>query len=605
MPTTARPPLNARALALAAAGLLALGPGAARAQTNEELIEQLQSKAVVSWHAARGWTDPVTVRLVGFNDLHGALAPHLLELGGGAAKAVGGAATLAAYVDAARAPDPAHTLVLIAGDSIGASELASGWLRDEPTMAIQNELTDKTCPLIEARAASRPAPLVTRCHVLATVGNHEFDHGTAELERLLYGGKHPAGPVLGHDWGGMHVPFLAANVVRRASGAPFLPGSVVVDLGDVRLGVIGAVTAETPGLVVAGRVADLEFRPEAPAINAEVARLRALGIRTIVLVIHEGFVAPSTPQWVSPLGPEETRGRLGEILAGLDGGVDVVIAGHTHKFNDLLFRLRDGTLALVTQARSQGEALGVVDLTLDRPSGATVSKEAHIGMVWPDAGLAPHKKVAKIIAAATQATRAIAARPVGVAAVPIRRAESPSGESALGDFVADAERAAAGTELAFTNAGGIRNDLEAGPISYGTLYAVQPFGNEIVKITLSGAEVLELLEEQWSGAHAALPAFLRCSGIRYVFDFRRTPGHRIVAAWDADNHPLDPARRYTVATNNFLTSGSGGYPVLARAGGAVDVESDIAALEAYVRRQPGPVKFQMDGRLERVDASPP
>ncbi len=581
---------------------LGLAPGLARTQSNEQLIEELQAKAVVSWHAPKMAEDPVVVRLVGFNDLHGTLSTRPLDLGGGHGRLIGGAATLAAYVDAARTPDPAHTLLLIAGDSIGASELASGALRDEPTLAILNAFADKNCPRLERRAVL--APLATRCHVLAAPGNHEFDRGTAEFERLLYGGKHPDGPVLGHDWQGMHVPFLAANVVRRADGTPLLPGSAVVDLGNLRIGIVGAVTADTPGLVVGGRIADLEFRPEAPAINAEVARLRLLGVRTIVLVIHEGLVAPTTPQWISALAPDETQGRLGEILAGLDGGVDVVIAGHTHKLNELLVRLKDGSLALVTQARSAGAALSVIDLTIDRANGTTIAKEARIGTVWADVGLAPSKPAAKIVQAALAATHSLAARPVVVAAAAIRRAESPSGESALGDFVADAERAAAGTELAFTNAGGIRNDLEAGPITYGALYAVQPFGNQIVKFTLTGAEVLELLESQWSGAHAAVPQYLRPSGLRYVFDFRRTPGHRIVAAWDADNHPLDPARRYTVASNNYLTSGGGFFPVLARAAGAVEVTSDLAALEAYIRRQPGPLRFELDGRMERVDASP-
>jgi 5'-nucleotidase len=586
------------------AGVLLIAAGA-YAQSNEELILELQQKATVSWHAASLGTQPVRVRLVGFNDFHGALATHPFDLGGGRSRPLGGAAVLASYIAAARAPDPAHTVVLIAGDSIGASELASGWLRDEPTMAFLNELTDKSCAPLDARWRAAPAPVVTRCHVLAAVGNHEFDHGTAELERLLYGGKHPAGPVLGHDWGGMRVPFLAANVVRRESGAPMLPGSAIVDLGEARLGIVGAVTTDTPGLVTAGRVADLEFRPEAPAINAEVAKLHAAGVRTVVLVIHEGLVEPSTPQWIAPLAPDETTGRLAEVLAGLDGGVDVVIAGHTHKLNELLFRLKDGTLALVTQARSGGAALSVIDLMIDHATGALVSKEARIGTTWADPGLVPDKKAAKLVAAATQATQAIASRPIGAAALAIRRAETPSGESALGDYVADAERAAAGTELAFVNAGGIRNDLEAGPISFGSLYSVEPFGNRIVRIELSGAEVLRLLEEQWSGAHAEVPRYLRPSGLRYVFDFRRTPGHRIVAAWDADNRPLDPARQYSVAVTDFLAGGGDHYPTLSAARERTALMSDIEALEAYVHKAQGPVRFAPDGRMERVDASSP
>jgi 5'-nucleotidase len=583
------------------------------AQTNEEFITELQAQAAVSWHGADLAHDPLNVRIIGINDFHGELVPRALEING-KTRLLGGAAVLAGYVEAAGYvkdtgildPDQAAhsaTLVLIAGDTVGASPPISGLLRDEPTLAIFNEFAGKECPRLTPAWSSQPSPVVTHCRVLAVPGNHEFDKGTAEFERLLYGGKHPGGTVLGHDWEGMRIPYLAANITRRADGRPLLPSSAIIEMDRVRIGIIGAITAETPGLVVAGRIADLSISAEAAAINAEVKKLNALGVKTIVLVIHEGLRSPVTPQWVAPLALEEVSGRLAEVLGALDGGIDVVVAGHTHKFNNVMVPLKDGKLALVTQAIGTSSALSIIDLTIDRPAGTVIAKSARIATTWADggAGLSPSKKVAKIVAAANKATAPIVARSIGVAASALVRAETPSGESPLGNFVAEAQRAAAGSDFAFVNAGGLRSDLPAGPITFGAIYAVEPFGNIVTRVSLTGAEVVELLEEQWSGSHAASPRYLRSAGLRYVFDLRRAPGHRVIAAWDAANQPLDRARRYTVAVNDFLLGGGDFYPVLSQATDKTEVMTDIAALEAFIKKSPGPVSGVLDGRLERVD----
>ena len=589
--------------ALAVLAAVLLHAGAASAQTNEEFIRELETQAIVSWHAPALATDPVFIRVLGINDFHGELLTRPSELGG-KKRQLGGAAVLAAYIAAASA-DPKRTLLLLAGDSIGASPPVSGLLRDEPTMAFLNELTKNQgdCPRLTPRWAATAAPVPTRCHVLATLGNHEFDRGVPELERLLYGGSHAGGPVLGHDWQGTKLPYLAANVERREGHVPLLPGSAIVELDGAKIGVIGIVTAETPGLVVAGRIAELEFLPEAAAINAEVAKLKGAGVKTILLVIHEGLQAPVTPQWVSPLVLDEVQGRLADILRGLDGGIDVVIAGHTHKLNNVLVPLKDGKLTLVTQALSAGSGMSLIDLTIDRATGTVIAKSARVALVFGDSGVGtePVKRIAKLVAEATKAVAPIVARPVGVAAALLSRAETPSGESPLGDLVAEADRAAAGSDFAFVNAGGVRSDIEAGPITFGTLYAVRPFGNKIVRVTLTGAQVLALLEQQWSGRHEAVPRYLRPAGLRYVFDLRRAPGRRVLAAWDAANLPLDPAHRYTVAVNDYLLGGGDFYPVLGEAADRSEVMSDVAALEAYIHASPGPVRATADGRMERVD----
>ena len=566
------------------------------AQEGDAGVPGHEANAVVSWRA------PVTgnvvaVRLLGINDLHGQLeAPPGLN-------ATGGAAALAAHLAAERDEARNRTLLLVAGDSIGASQLLSGGLRDEPTMAILNALADGDCPALKPDWPQHAAPVATRCRIVSTLGNHEFDRGSAELERLLYGGRHPDGPVLGHDWTGSRVPFLAANVVRRDGQRPFLPPTAIVDLAGARIGVIGAVTAETPMLVSAQGIRDLQFLPEAPAINAAVASLRAVGVRAIVLLIHEGLVAPTNPQ-PYPLELRETRGRLADILAAIDGGIDVVIAGHTHRANNLLVPLRDHSLALVVQARSYGTAFSEIDLEIDARTGAVVAKSASVQPAWTQAGAGrkPDTTVAKIVARAKKAVAAVESRRIGTAAAAIRRADLAQPESPLGNLVADAQRSAAGTDFAFMNMGGLRNDLEAGPITFGTLYAIQPFGNELLKVSMSGEQVLRLLEQQWSGVHASVPRYLAVSGLRYLFDLSRPAGQRVVSVEDADGLPIDTARRYTVAANDFLVGGGDGYAALAEGADPQPVVRDIQALEAYVAGAPEAVRPMLDGRARRRDA---
>ena len=586
--------LRRLALPLAVA-VLATAPLAA--EEHDEIRDRIDGSAPVAWRSVASPDTTVSVRILGINDLHGQLERHLRAHGRDETRPIGGAAVLASYLRVERADHPGRTLTLVAGDSIGASAIVSGLLRDEPTMAILNELADGDCPPLPRNGSSAAAPAVTHCHMVATVGNHEFDRGTAELERLLYGGRHPDGPVLGQDWAGTRIPYVAANVVRRDGQRPLLPPSVIVDLGGVRVGVVGAVTAETAALVVPERIKDLQFLAEAAPINAAVAALRARGVRTIVLVIHEGLVAPLSPQ-VSPVTIDELRGGLAGVLRGLDGGIDVIVAGHTHKPNNLLVPLKDGSLALVVQARSYGTAYSAIDLVLDVRTDAVIAKSARVETTWADEGPGrdPDRKVTRIVERASKATAAIGGRLIGVAETAMRRGEPTDPESSLGDFVADAQRAIAGTDLAFMNAAGLRNDIEAGPITFAMLFDVHPFGNMLVRLTLTGEQVLRLLEQQWSGPNAATPRFLRVSGLRYVYDLGQPVGRRVVAADDVHGDAIDPARSYSVVANDFIVGGGDYYSVFAEGTGATPLMSDVAALEAYIRRAPGPVKAVSDGR---------
>lgn len=591
----------AGAAALVAAGL-ALVPALAHAQQADEVERRLAAEAEVTWRSPDTLYSPVKVRLVGINDLHGHLQTRARAAGSTGARPMGGAAVLKAWIDHERRQMPKRTLVLVAGDSIGASPPVSGLLRDEPTMAFLNELADGKCPPLRREWAATASPVVTQCRVVATVGNHEFDKGDAELERLLYGGRHADGPVLGADWKGMRIPYVAANVVKRDGQKPFLPGSAIVDLKDVKIGVIGAVTLDTAALVPAHRIAAIQFLPEAQRVNAEIAKLKARGVNAIVLLLHEGLATPVTPQ-PGPLSYSEVTGRLAEIARALEPGVDVIVSAHTHKFTNLMLPGRDGRPILVTQARSYGLGFSETDLTIDRANGEVVAFASRILTPWADdgPGLKPDKSVERLVAAAARVTEVQENRAVGAAAGELTRAENADGESTLGNLVADAQRAAAGTDFAFMNKGGIRNDLDAGPVTWGELRAVQPFGNTLLRMTLTGEQILRLLEQQWSGPHAETPYFLRPSGLAYTYDLRRPPGSRVVDTRDADGLPLDPRRNYTVVANDFLYGGGDYFSVFAEGRDVQPVMLDVDALEKYVAGAAAPVTAAYDGRMKRLD----
>ncbi len=581
-------------LAGLAFGLLAAAP-LAFAHEDGELLERRIGAAPVSWVAPASSTLPMSLRILAFNDLHGQLETHQRVSGSDGSRPVGGVAVLASYLAAERSEDPAHTLTLIAGDSVGASALISGLLHDEPTLAVLNGLAGADCPRI-ARPTS-DEPVVTRCLTLATVGNHEFDHGVGELERQLYGGAHADGTGLGRRWDGSHVPELASNV-RRRDGTPFLPPSAIVTVDGVRIGIVGAVTAEAPALVPAEGIAPITFEDEVPRINAAVRDLHARGVATVVLLIHEGLLSPRNPV-PAPLGPGDAHGRLAPILAGLEGGVDVVVAGHTHQPNNVLVPLRSGPPALVVQARSYGTAYAAIDLEIDRKTGAVVAKSSRVMTTWADEGpgRSPDARAARIVTAAARATATVRERAIAVAGAAIRRGNQTDPETALGDLVADALRATAGTDFAFTNPGGLRNDLEAGRVTHGNLYDVLPFGNRLVRMTMTGRDVLAILEQQFEGPRVSLPAFLRVSGLRYVYDLGRPVGSRILAVDDATGRTLDPARRYSVVTTDYLLAGGDHYTAFSAGTEATPLVTDIEAVEAALASAAAPLAPRTDGRV--------
>lgn len=525
----------------------------------------------------------IRVRVLALNDLHGQLDPPVAVRG----HLAGGAPALAAWLRADREGFEGRSLLVHAGDLVGASPPASGLLQDEPTVAFLNGLAGPGC-----RAPAGPdAAGAPECDVVGTVGNHELDEGPAELLRLLRGGAHPAGPFLEDPWRGATWPTVSANLLDRATGRPLFPASVVRDLGGVRVGIVGALSREAADNVSPAARAGLEVEDEVAAIDAAVAALKARGVRAIVVLLHEGgheeeYAGPTRPD------AQPVRGELGPLVARLDGEVDVVVSAHTHAFTNAYLPNAAGRPVLVVQTHGLGASYARIDLRLDPATGDVAEKWAEIVTARDGAGpaLSPDAAAARLVAAARARVAPRVSRVVAVASAPLRRPprREDAGESDLGDLVADALRAAVGADVGLVNPGGLRADLAAGPVTWGDLYAVLPFGNDVVRLRVRGRALREALERQSPGA------LLQVSGLAYAFDAaaprgERTQGIRIGGA------PLDLDASYTVAVPSFLADA--GRPFGAAAARDATGPRDVDALEAHLRGLPRPFVAPAGGRI--------
>jgi 5'-nucleotidase len=515
----------------------------------------------------------VELKILAINDFHGNLKPPAggfrlpdpAQPGRTLAVPAGGAEYMASAVKAAAATAPHHVFVA-AGDLVGASPLLSALFHDEPTI--------ESLGLMGLE--------------IAAVGNHEFDHGAAELLRLQHGGCHPGDGCKGPaPFAGARFQYLAANTVERATGKALLPPYVVKRFDGVPVAFIGLTLQGTPQIVVPSGVAGLDFRDEAETVNALVPELRRQGVEAIVLLIHEGG-QPSG-------GHDECPGISGpivDIVNRLDPAVDLVISGHTHQAYNCRIAGR-----LVTSAHRYGTLLTEIDVTLDRTSGDVAAARAHNLVVRHDR-YARDAAQTRLIAgyealAAPLAQRVVGRLPQAYTAVP-----NEAGESTLGRLVADAQLAATaapergGAQIALTNRGGLRAPLAPrvdGQVRYEDVFACQPFSNQLVTLTLTGAQLLALLERQFDDADD--PEVLPISrGLAYTWDARRPRGQRVLpGSLRLGGRPITPAQRLRVTVNSFLASGGDGAGLLGRAGERVVGELDVDALARYIGAGAAPI----------------
>ncbi len=519
----------------------------------------------------------VRVRVLGINDFHGNLAPPSGSSGeirteAGKVKA-GGINALAQHLATLRAERPQNTLVVSSGDLIGASPLVSALFHDEPTIEAMNLAG------LELNA----------------VGNHEFDEGAQELRRMQTGGCHPVdGCQGGRSFTGAKFRFLAANVVD-AQGATLFPPYAVREFEGVKVAFIGMTLEGTPEIVAAAGIQGLRFLDEADTVNALVPELKKQGVRAIVVLLHEGGVQhPPSPYD----GCEALSGPIVDIVQRMDPEVDAVLSAHTHQaYNCVLNGKR------VTSAASYGRLITDLELVIDGASGDVVETQARNVLVTQDGPGAP--PVQALVERYEQLAAPLRDRVIGQVTAPLQGPDSkrwPSGESPLGNLIADAQLAAtreAGAQVAFINPGGIRGSIDAGSVTYGQAFTVQPFGNALVTFTLTGAQLHALLEAQWDGTHARI--LQPSQSLSYQWKASAPAGQKVdPAQMRLNGAPVEPAGRYRVTVNSFLSGGADGFKVFAegtdRHGGPVDVD----ALESWLKAH-SPLAPPATNRITRVE----
>ncbi len=510
---------------------------------------------------------PLQVRVLALNDYHGNLKalPGALRIadpanpGRTVAVPTGGVDQLAGLLAQLRQGQPHHVFVA-AGDLVGATPLLSSAFHDEPTIEALNLLG------LEASA----------------LGNHELDRGPAEALRRQAGGCHPTDGCKGPaPYAGARFPYLAANTIVTATGQPLFPPTWVKRFDGVPVGFIGVVLKNTPAVVVPSAIAGLAFGDEAEAINRAVPALRAQGVEAIVVLMHEGGV-PGGDYNECP----SITGGLSELVRRIDKAVDVIVSGHTHRAYNCVI---DGRV--VTSAHSYGTLLTKIDLTIDRRTRDVVKAEAE-NLIVRDGAWPRDPKLGALVAAYEERLGPVANRVVTRLGAPFSNRINDNGESELGQLVADAQLAAtrnAGAQLALMNQGGVRAPLGGADkldVSFADVFSVQPFANQLVTMTLTGAQLKRVLERQ---PFEARRSFLFVSrGFSYRWDLRRPVGDRVLAdSLRLDGQVITPEQKLRVTLNAFIADGGDSYADLRqgteRQAGLVDVE----ALEQYLAANPG------------------
>lgn len=478
----------------------------------------------------------VTVRVLGINDFHGALAPTT----GAGDMLFGGAARLAARVKAARTP---NSIFVSAGDLIGGSPLASGGFHDEPTIRVMNEMG------LELNA----------------VGNHEFDEGTGELLRMQSGGCHATDGCAGAAmFPGAKFGFLAANVRYKSSGKTVFPPYVIREFSGVKVAFVGMTTKNTPATTVTSLVDDLVFDDEVETMTALVPKIRAEGAETIVFMVHEGGGQASAVVkengCLSPVGP------VFDWLPKLPAEVKVVITGHSHGMYNCSLSGR-----VLTQSASRGHLFSQIDL--DFEGGRFLEAKATNETV--NGADAPDPAVDAIVSAYSKLASDKGDAKVGSIS------ETLDGP-AMGRVIADAmlqAGAKAGAEAALMNTGGIRAalsfarsgpELTDGEVRYIELFEVQPFNNALTVLTITGDKLLSVLDGN------AVVGRLYVAGMTYSQNSSAEAGGRVLAA-DVliGGAPLDPAKTYRVVTNSITVA----YPEFVGApqlGLGLDIDALVA-----------------------------
>ncbi|WP_350020119.1 bifunctional 2',3'-cyclic-nucleotide 2'-phosphodiesterase/3'-nucleotidase [Priestia flexa] len=498
-------------------------------------------------------TDPVKVQLLGMNDLHGQLDTDTkLTLNGQSVLAGSMEYTAAAIKQ--REKENENTLLVHSGDMIGGSPLISALFQDEPTVEV-----------MEAMGFD-----------VGTLGNHEFDEGIAELHRMIKGGDHPKGNP-GYD--GMNFPVVAANAYDTSTNKLITEPYAVKEVGGQKIGFIGVVTQETPSMIVQKGNETLKITDEATAINKYTKELKDQGVKAIVVLAHN---------------PSVQNGRAdafdaADIAEKVDDEVDVIFAAHNHaKVNQVVDN------KLIVQAYSYGSAFSDVDVEIDPTTGDISKKQAEIVTVYQK-DYTPDPAVSSILKKYEEKTAPIKAEVVGESLTTLPKGYPTNGEVgdvALGNLLADGMKYAMDSDFALMNGGGVRAQLDAGEVTFGDLFSIQPFGNVLNKVTLSGTDLEKVLNNQI----AASGLDFHVAGFHYTWDPATL---KVVDLTLPDGTPLDPTKEYTVVVNNYMY-GNAKYGIGELSKNMEVGPEDLEATIAYVKTLQQPFDYKVEGRIKQA-----
>jgi 5'-nucleotidase len=551
---------------------------------------------------------PLHIQILAINDFHGHLEPPVGRDGlvtvppddpflrehpnAGASPAAdgtnlvvpaGGVVYLATHIKELRKENP-NTWVVSAGDLTGASPLVSNLFKDEPTVLAMNILGLD----------------------FEGVGNHDFDRGLTELERLAHGGA---------DFIGAHYEYLAANVSQaNAPQTTVFPPYAIRDMAGVRLAFIGLTLEATPTVTVPNAVQGLVFKNEAETVNGLLHELQEKRVDGTILLIHQG----SHQVGGTYDSCEHVKGDLDPFLAALDPGLDIVISAHSHQAYNCFLATSVGR-RIVTSAASNGRLITRLDLTWDPDSRKWLDKRAKNVIVSRD--VPPDPEEVKLVESYEARAAPVTRRVVGYVKGNIARGslgdeprpgERRACESPAGELIADAQLAAThsqdgGAEVAFMNPGGVRADFfskggetASYSLSYAEAFEVQPFANRLVTMTLTGQQIQRLLETQ-GVVHRLLQV---SAGFSYRMA-RDASSNMMIEPGSVriGGTSLDPKKKYRVTVNSFLAAGGDGFGVLREGTDRKEGPLDIEALTAYLGKastrdkplEPQPLPHRISG----------
>ncbi|WP_349408762.1 5'-nucleotidase C-terminal domain-containing protein [Pseudalkalibacillus sp. SCS-8] len=491
----------------------------------------------------------IKVQLLGLNDLHGKI--DVTKRSGG--EEYGRIDYLAAHLKQREATNP-NTLTVHAGDMIGASSPVSALLQDEPTVELMEDVGFD----------------------VGVVGNHEFDEGVDELLRLINGEKHPNGLA---DYDGMDYPLLAANVEYKDSGELLLEPYKIFEIGGTKIGFIGVVTEDTPSMVIPDGIKDVGFTDEAEAVNRFVPELQAQGVEAIVVLAHE------------PVSMKDgvATGEAADLANKINDAVDVIFAGHNHmKVNAVVDN------KLIVQAWEYGMAFSDVDLEIDPVTNDIVKKSAEIVDVVHN-GISPDAEITAKLDEYLEIVGPKLNEVIGEAAFAIEGGYTDKGlvgDNALGNLIAEGMRAEMNADFALMNGGGIRDDLDAGEITWGELYNIQPFGNTLVKIELTGDDLRQVVNTQLNPEYGPE---MSIAGFRYTWNEETT---EVVNLYLPDGTMVEPEATYTVVVNSYMyPHGRDKYRLYELGENPVQGPTDLDGTINFIKSFGGPVEMYPDGRI--------